>query len=92
MPKHVSTLIFFEHSKTDNENDDNGCQFTDLVLFGPANGDFGVDQGHGNEDMAIEYGLPGEVTCEKEIMQCSFDYDSNKETYDISDAEECILR
>ena len=42
--------------------------------------------------MAIEYGLPGEVTCEKEIMQYSVDYDSRKETYDISGVEECILR
>ena len=42
--------------------------------------------------MAIEYGPPGEVTGEKETMQYSVDYDSNKETYDISGVEECILR
>ena len=41
--------------------------------------------------MAIEYGLPGEVTGEKEIKQYSIDYDSNNGTYDISGEEECIL-
>ena len=86
----VSPSIF-EHPNTDIENDDDDCQFTDTILTGPTGGDCRIDQGHGNEDMAIEYGLPGEVIREKEIIQYSADYDSNKEAY-ISGVEECILR
>ena len=56
----------FEHPKTVIENDDSDHQFTDIALFGPSSGDFDSDQEHSNEDMAIEYGPPGEVTGERD--------------------------
>ena len=49
----------FEHPKTNIEHDDDDCQFTDIILTGPTGGGFGIE--HGNDGMAIEYGLPGEV-------------------------------
>ena len=69
-----------EHSKIDIENDDDDYQFADINLFGSTSEDLGSDQEHSNEDMAIEHGLPGEITGEKEIRQYFVDYDSNKDT------------
>ena len=77
-----------EHSKIDIENDD--YQFADINLFGSTSGDLGSDQEHSNEDMAIEHGLPGKITGEKEIMQYFVDYDSNKDTHNISGSQEYI--
>ena len=84
--KNVSTFIFAQ-SKIDIKINNNS-QFTDIVIIGPKSGGLGNDRELKDEDMATEYGVPGEVSGELEIMQCSIDHDSYKETLDISGVEE----